>query len=87
MILLILIVGAIIGWLGAKLTGRSEGILGSLAIGIIGAIIGDWIGMLLGSSNTSFLSFTLVGFIWSLIGAVIFSAILNIFTRRRSTHV
>ncbi len=85
-IILWLIIGAAIGWLGARIAGRREGIIASVIIGIVGSFIGSWIGTALGSANSSYLSFTWMGFFWSLIGAVILSALINLFSNRRS-HV
>jgi uncharacterized membrane protein YeaQ/YmgE (transglycosylase-associated protein family) len=86
MILIVWIVlGGIIGWLGAKITGRREGIVASVIIGIVGAFIGSLIARALGSASTSYLTFTWAGLGWSLLGAVILSALLNMFSRRR-TH-
>lgn len=76
-IVVALIIGGIIGWLGAALTGRREGILGSIAIGIVGSLIGGLLASLFSSSMHSYASFTWSGFLWSLIGAIILSAILN----------
>ncbi len=42
-ILLLLVVGAVAGWLGSIIyKGGSLGFLGNLIIGIIGAIVGNW---------------------------------------------
>ena len=75
-IIVALIIGGIIGWIGAALTGRREGILGSVAIGIVGSLIGGALASLFNSGH-SYISFSWSGFLWSLIGAVILSAILN----------
>lgn len=85
-ILLWIVLGGIIGWLGALIAGRHEGMIASIVIGIVGAIIGSFIGSAFGSANTSYLSFTWAGFGWSLLGAVILAALINIFSKRRS-HV
>ncbi|HSW79998.1 MAG TPA: GlsB/YeaQ/YmgE family stress response membrane protein [Candidatus Saccharimonadales bacterium] len=84
-IILILIIGAIVGWVAGAIMGRREGILGSIGIGIVGAIIGGLVSSLFTSGSNSFLSLNLAGTIWSLIGAVIFVAILNAF-QSRSSH-
>jgi len=76
-LLVALIIGGIIGWLGAALTGRDEGVIGSVAIGIVGSIIGGVLASLFNGGNQAYLAFTWAGVVWSLIGAVIFAAILN----------
>ncbi len=84
-LILALILGGIIGWLGARLVGRDEGIILSVIIGIVGAIIGSFLARIFGSSSQSYLAFSWAGVIWTLIGAVIFAAILNS-VQHRSTH-
>ena len=83
-ILTILIVGAIVGWLAAVITGRNDGLLASILIGIFGAIIGGWVSRLFTGSDQAFLAFDWTGFFWSLAGAVILSMTLNSFHRTRT---
>jgi uncharacterized membrane protein YeaQ/YmgE (transglycosylase-associated protein family) len=85
-IIVTIILGAIVGWIGSRLAGREEGFFGSMVIGIIGAIIGQGIARLFGSGSTSYLSLTVAGVVWSIVGAAIFAAILNAFSNRRSHH-
>ena len=43
-IIVILVVGVVAGWLAGKIVrGAGFGLIGDLAIGIIGAFVGDWI--------------------------------------------
>jgi uncharacterized membrane protein YeaQ/YmgE (transglycosylase-associated protein family) len=43
-LLVILVVGIIAGWLAAKVVkGNGFGLVGDAAIGIVGALIGDWL--------------------------------------------
>ncbi|HWB38680.1 MAG TPA: GlsB/YeaQ/YmgE family stress response membrane protein [Candidatus Saccharimonadales bacterium] len=83
-LLVAIILGGIIGWIAGALMGRDEGILGSIAIGIVGSIIGSILAQLFNSGNTTYMTLSWAGFVWSLIGAVIFAAILNAFQHR--TH-
>jgi uncharacterized membrane protein YeaQ/YmgE (transglycosylase-associated protein family) len=83
-LIIALIIGGIIGWLGATLTGRDEGVLGSIVIGIVGSIIGGALSSVFHSGNQAYLTFSWAGFVWSLIGAIIFSVLLN--TLQRRTH-
>jgi uncharacterized membrane protein YeaQ/YmgE (transglycosylase-associated protein family) len=81
-----LILGGIIGWLGARLVGRDEGVMASVIIGIVGAVIGSFLSQLFSSdSSQGYLAFRWAGVAWTLIGAVIFAAILNS-VQHRSTR-
>jgi len=84
-LLIALIIGGIIGWLAAAVTGRREGIIGSVAIGVIGSIIGVFLASFFNGAQQSYLTFTLPGLVWSFIGAVIFVVILNAI-QHRSYH-
>ena len=43
-LIVILVVGIIAGWLAGKvIRGNGFGLVGDLAIGIVGALIGDWL--------------------------------------------
>jgi uncharacterized membrane protein YeaQ/YmgE (transglycosylase-associated protein family) len=75
-IVIFIILGGIVGWLASQLLGREDGIAGSIVIGIIGSFIGSFVSQLL-TSGTSYLSLSWSGLLWSLIGAIIFVAILN----------
>jgi len=83
-LVLFIVLGIVVGWLGARLAGRHEGIIASLIIGIIGSFIGSFIAFYLAHGNASYLNLTLSGFLWSLLGAVILSAILNLFSHHNS---
>lgn len=53
-LLIILLVGAVAGWLAGQIVrGYGFGILGNIAVGIVGALIGSWLlpqlGIILGS--------------------------------------
>jgi uncharacterized membrane protein YeaQ/YmgE (transglycosylase-associated protein family) len=84
-LIIALILGGIIGWLGARIMGREEGIIASVVIGVVGAIIGGMLAQMLGSGTQSYLTFSWSGVLWSLVGAIILSALLNAF-QRRSHH-
>lgn len=79
-IIIWLIVGGIVGWLASIIMRRDaqQGIILNVVVGIIGALIAGW--LFGGGINQAI---TLWTFIWSLIGAVILLAILNLFTRGR----
>lgn len=86
-ILVVLIVGGLVGWVASRLLGRREGVIASIVIGIIGSFIGSIISNLVTSSNQSYMSFSWSGVFWSLIGSLIFVAILNTFTAHQHHHV
>lgn len=72
-----LVIGAIVGWLAATVSGRNEGLLGSIAIGVAGAFIGGIISDLFSGVSTSYLSLTWPGVFWTFVGAIILSSLLN----------
>ena len=74
-----LIVGGIIGWLASIIMKRDgqQGILLNIVVGIVGAAIAGFLGG--GSINQAI---TLGTFLWSILGAVILLAIVNLFTRK-----
>ncbi|HEY4160775.1 MAG TPA: GlsB/YeaQ/YmgE family stress response membrane protein [Candidatus Saccharimonadales bacterium] len=76
-IIISLIIGGVIGWLAAKVAGRNEGIIASMAIGIVGSIIGGFLSVVLGAGGHAYLSFSWASVAWSFIGALILVLILN----------
>ena len=71
-----LIVGGVVGWLASLImrTDAQQGIVLNIVVGILGSVIA---GLLFHPSGT------LEGFIYSLIGAVILLAIINLIMRGR----
>ena len=78
-IIIWLIVGGIVGWLASIIMKRDgqQGILLNVVVGIVGAAIAGFLGG--GSINQAI---TLGTFLWSILGAVILLAIVNLFTRK-----
>ena len=72
-----IIIGIIAGWLAEQIMGRNHGLLTNLIVGIVGALIA---GFLFGGGINE--AITVRTFIFSLIGAVILLAIVNLFTRK-----
>jgi len=67
-IIMVLIIGAIAGWLAGKLTkGRGFGVVGNIVVGIIGAIIGGYLFGLLGVAASGLLG----SIVTATIGAVV----------------
>jgi uncharacterized membrane protein YeaQ/YmgE (transglycosylase-associated protein family) len=81
-IIIWLIVGGVIGWLASIImrTDAQQGILLNIVVGIIGSFVGNWVGGMFGSGAT-LSSFSPIGLLWSLIGAVILLAIVNLIRR------
>jgi len=74
-----LVVGGICGWLASLImrTDAQQGIVLNVVVGIIGAVIA---GLLLGKGNIN-QGLTIETFLWSLLGAVILLAIVNLVRR------
>lgn len=73
-----LIVGALAGWIASKLTGRGAqmGILGNIAVGIVGAMIGGFIMRIFGGVGVT-------GFnLWSIMVAVLGACVLLFIVKR-----
>lgn len=85
--LVLLLIAGICGALGQAIGGYSHGgCLVSIALGFIGALLGMW---LKGALNLPELFVIPVGgmnfpIIWSIIGAAIFVALINLISRRRA---
>ena len=73
-----LIVGGIVGWLASLImrTDAQQGIVLNVVVGIVGAVIA---GLLLGGSINQ--AITIETFLYSLLGAVILLAIVNLIRR------
>jgi uncharacterized membrane protein YeaQ/YmgE (transglycosylase-associated protein family) len=85
-LLIILFVGLVAGWLSGKIVdGAGFGLIGDIAVGIVGALIGSWVmprlGLHLGSGIVS-------AIIVATIGAVLLLVVVRLLTgaypRRRS---
>ena len=78
-LLIILIVGAIAGWLaGMVVKGFGFGLLGNIVIGIIGAFVGGWLLAKLGVSVGGGIVGAIIG---AFIGAVVVLLIIGLFRR------
>jgi len=76
-----LVVGALVGWLASMVmkTDAQQGALANIGVGIVGSILGKWIfGDLLGIGGAQAAgSFSFMGIVWGVVGAVILIAILK----------
>lgn len=84
--LILLLVAGICGAIGQALVGFRGGILVSIALGFIGALLGVWIAGRMGLSEMFAINIGGQTFpiIWSIIGATLFVAVLSLLTRRWS---
>jgi uncharacterized membrane protein YeaQ/YmgE (transglycosylase-associated protein family) len=73
-----LFIGGVIGWIaGLIIRGRGFGILGDIAIGIIGAMLGTWMANVLGLSIGSSLGM----FLLAIFGAVVLVGLTRLVVR------
>jgi uncharacterized membrane protein YeaQ/YmgE (transglycosylase-associated protein family) len=77
-IIIWLIIGGVVGWLAGMIMRDNQGILLNIIVGIIGSVIG---GFLFGAGINDVV--TINTFIYSLIGAIILLAIVNLVRRGR----
>ena len=85
-ILILLLVAGVCGAIGQAITGYSHGgCLVSIALGFIGALLGTWIAGWLGLPELIALPVGTWHFpiIWSIIGAALFVAVINLISRPR----
>ena len=85
--LILLLIAGVCGAIGQAIGGYSHGgCLVSIALGFIGALLGSWIAGRLGLPELLAIPAGGMNFpiIWSIIGAAIFVAIINLVSRRRT---
>ena len=77
--LVLIIVGAIIGWLAGLIMKTNMGIIVDIIVGIVGSLLGRWIfSDLLGIGGAGVAgTFSLMGIVWGVVGAIILLAILR----------
>ena len=81
-LLVVLVLGALAGWLGGQVfKGSGLGLIGNIVVGIVGGMIGYWLLPKLGvhiNTGAGWLNYVLT----AAIGAVVLLAILNIVFRK-----
>ena len=78
-LLLLLLIGAIAGWLATQIMkGRTYGLVGNIIIGVIGAFLGGWLFDLVGLSVSGGL---LGALLTALVGAIVLLWILRLLKR------
>lgn len=85
-ILLYLVIAAVCGALGKAIAGGARGgLLVSIVLGFVGALLGPWVAQKLGLPEPFMIQIGGQPFpvLWSIIGAALFVAIIHLFSRRR----
>ena len=85
-LLLYLVVAAICGAIGKALAGSARGgLLVSIVLGFIGALLGPWVAEKLGLPEPFMVNIGGHPFpvLWSILGAALFVAIIHLISRRR----
>lgn len=85
-LLILLAIAGICGSIGQAIAGYTRGgCLVSIVVGFIGALLGSWISVQMGLPEYFNVSVGGRNFpiLWSIIGSVIFVAIVGLFTRKR----
>ncbi len=79
--IIIILVGALIGWIAGSVMGTEEqqGTIANIIIGIAGSILGSWLfGSVLGIGGAGVAgTMSIWGIIWGVVGAVVLIAILK----------
>jgi len=79
-----IIVGGLAGWVASKIVGtdKSQGVVGNIVVGIVGAFIGGFLVGLLGGSG--FTGFNIWSFLVALLGAVVLLFLWKLITGRKA---
>ena len=78
--IVVIIVGAIIGWVAGMIMKTRGGLLVDIIVGIVGALLA---GFLFGRATLTSGSFDIMALLWSLLGAVILLAVYKLIFRGR----
>jgi uncharacterized membrane protein YeaQ/YmgE (transglycosylase-associated protein family) len=75
-----LVIGGVVGWLASLImrTDAQQGIILNIVVGIVGAVIA---GLIIGGGNINTDPMDVTNILWSLLGAVILLAIVNLVRR------
>ncbi|KLE34369.1 GlsB/YeaQ/YmgE family stress response membrane protein [Aurantiacibacter luteus] len=84
-LIIAIIVGGVAGWLASIVMGRnaSMGIILNVVVGVIGALIGNWLLAPLLGFGGSIQEFDIGSFVIAILGAIILLAIVNLVQRGR----
>jgi len=84
-LIVLLVIAAICGAVGRAIAGGGGGLLTSIALGFIGALLGPWVAQQLHLAEPLVLQVSGKPFpiVWSIIGAALFVALLHLMSGRR----
>jgi uncharacterized membrane protein YeaQ/YmgE (transglycosylase-associated protein family) len=84
-LIVLLVIAAICGAIGRAIAGGGGGLLTSIALGFIGALLGPWVAQQLHLAEPLVLQVSGKPFpiVWSIIGAALFVALLHLVSGRR----
>ncbi len=84
-LIVLLVIAAICGAIGRAIAGGGGGLLTSIALGFIGALLGPWVASQLHLAEPLALHVSGQSFpiVWSIIGAALFVALLHLVSGRR----
>jgi uncharacterized membrane protein YeaQ/YmgE (transglycosylase-associated protein family) len=74
-IIILIIFGAIVGWVASMIVGTSEGLLIDIIVGIVGSVIGGWLMGFFDKSGVT--GFNVYSFLVALLGSVVLLAIVK----------
>ena len=77
-IIIILVIGAVVGWLAGIITRSGGGLLFDILVGIAGALIAGW---LFGGASILNGPLNLMAFLYSLLGAILLLLVLKLIRR------
>jgi uncharacterized membrane protein YeaQ/YmgE (transglycosylase-associated protein family) len=78
-----IVLGAIAGWITNLIMGGKEGVIATILLGIVGAVVGGWLaGTVLNVADVTGINITSI--IVAVVGAVIVVAIYRFFMTRRA---
>jgi len=79
-LIIVIVVGAIIGWVASMIMRTGGGLLVDIVVGIVGALLASF---LFNRATLTSGSFSITALLWSLLGAVILLAIAKLIFRSR----
>ena len=78
-IIILIIAGAIVGWVASLIVGTKEGLLVDIIVGVVGAVIGGWIMSFFNKGGVT--GFNVYSFLVALLGSVVLLVIFKAIRR------